>query len=121
MGSLKAFIVEDEAITAMYLKSYLAKKGYEVLVPAATGEDAVARCIDEEPDMILMDIMLGGPLDGIDAAREILARRDVAIVFMTGFPGDELRKRTTDIPHIGIVSKPFNVNSLDAVIPFGAA
>jgi CheY-like chemotaxis protein len=117
----KAFIVEDEAITAMYLKAYLKKKGYEVLVPASTGEDAVSRSMKEKPDVILMDIMLGGPLDGIEAARQILADREVAIVFMTGYPSAEVMRRATDVPHIGFVSKPFTVLSLDAVIPVGAA
>jgi CheY-like chemotaxis protein len=121
LGSLKAFIVEDEAITAMYLKSYLIKKGYEVLRPAATGEDAVARALDEKPDIILMDIMLGGPLDGIDAARLILASRYVAIVFITGYPNAEVLGRAGDIRHLGLISKPFSSLSLDTVIPQGTS
>jgi DNA-binding response OmpR family regulator len=120
VANQKAFIVEDEAITAMYLKAYLKKKGYEVMDPAVTGEEAIARSLDEKPDMILMDIMLGGPLDGIEAARAILERQDVPIVFMTGFPTEEIMARVTELPHIGFVSKPFTILSLDAVIPLGA-
>jgi two-component system, response regulator PdtaR len=120
VGVRKAFIVEDEAITAMYLKTYLTKKGYEVLKPAATGEDAVARSMAEQPDMILMDIMLGGSLDGIEAAREILAKRKVDIVFMTGYLSAEIRRRATEVPHVGFLSKPFTALSLDEVIPVGA-
>lgn len=120
LGQPKAFIVEDEAITAMYLKSYLAKKGYIVLQPAATGEDAVARSLDEKPDVILMDIMLGGALDGIEAARQILAGLDVDILFMTGYPSAETMERVTDLPNIGFISKPFTSIGLDALIPTGA-
>lgn len=109
--------VEDEAITAMYLSAYLERKGYLVLAPAATGEDAVQRPREERPDAILVDIMLGGELDGIDAARRILSEVDAGIVFMTGYPSEEIRERATGVPNIGFVSKPFNAPSLDAVIP----
>lgn len=115
--ALKAFIVEDEAITAMYLKRYLSERGYDVLKPAATGEDAALRIPAEGPDLVLMDIRLGGPMDGVDTAKAILDQGDVNIVFMTGYESEDVRARTLEVRNIGFLSKPFTRISLDAVIP----
>lgn len=115
--ALKAFIVEDEAITAMYLKRYLSERGYVVLKPAATGEDAAQRIPVEGPDLVLMDIRLGGPMDGVDTAKAILDQGNVNIVFMTGYESEDVRARTLEVRNIGFLSKPFTRLSLDAVIP----
>ena len=81
---IKVLIVEDEAILGLLLSRSLGRLGYEVGEPIATGEEALRRTEQEQPDVVLMDIRLAGAMDGIEAAREITARYGTPIIFMNG-------------------------------------
>ena len=105
-------LVEDERITAAVEKAMLERQGYRV-VTAYNGEDAVrtAQAIDTV-DLVLMDIDLGQGMDGTSAAQEILARRDVPVLFLSAHTEPEIVKKTEGITSYGYVVK----NSSEAVI-----
>lgn len=71
MDKAGVLIVEDEAITAMEISNVVESSGYEVLSVVHSGEEAVKKAITLQPDLILMDIILQGKMDGVDAARKI--------------------------------------------------
>ncbi|MGZ7050315.1 MAG: response regulator, partial [Methanobacterium sp.] len=81
----KILIVEDEAITAMDLESILQKLGYEVVSIASTGEEAIQKSEELEPDLVLMDIVLKGQMDGISATKEIQSCYDIPVIYLTAY------------------------------------
>ena len=71
MSTIKVLVVEDEQLTALFIKTLLEDNGYIVAGMAMTGEDAIAKALAHRPDLILMDILLQGDMDGIEAAHRI--------------------------------------------------
>jgi hypothetical protein len=71
MTPARILIVEDEQIVAVDLEGQLERLGYQVVGMAVSGEDACTMVASEQPDLILMDVRLDGPMDGIDAAHRI--------------------------------------------------
>lgn len=84
----RVLIVEDEAMFALLLKRNLKLAGYEIGEPVSTGEVAIQKAGEEKPDVILMDMRLAGQIDGFEAARTIIARYHIPIIFMTGYIDD---------------------------------
>ncbi len=83
MSKPRILIVEDKRVTAEHLRSALTGMGYEAEWIASTGEQAVSLALDLRPDLILMDIMLAGAMDGIEAAQMIRFRVDTPVVFLS--------------------------------------
>jgi two-component system, response regulator PdtaR len=69
----RVLIVEDESITALDVARRLRGLGYEVVGLASSGPRAIEHALDRRPHVVLMDIHLQGPMDGIDTARHIQA------------------------------------------------
>ena len=67
----RIMIVEDESIVIMELRDRLEARGYEVVAEAFTGNEAIEKANAARPDLVLMDIRLRGPIDGIQAAQKI--------------------------------------------------
>ena len=78
-------IVEDEQLVAVDLEAHLTRLGYQVVDTAASGEEAWEKAQAAQPDLILMDVRLAGPMDGIEAARRIRRECDAPIVFLTAY------------------------------------
>jgi len=112
----KILLVEDEAIIAMDISVRLRRLGYLVPAHASTAQEAVDLDRAENPDFILMDIRLAGELDGIDAARHILARRKVPIAFMTGYTNEETLLRCSALTPIACLPKPVNMGQVQGAI-----
>ncbi len=89
MAKARIMVVEDEGVVAMQVAETLKGLGYEVPVIAMTGEEAVAKLLETEPDLVLMDIHLRGGVSGIEAAHRIRQRLDVPIVYLTAFSDSE--------------------------------
>ena len=99
-------IVEDDPITVLHLKDMLQVRGYGVIGPESEGIAAVETAISERPDLILMDVVIGGELDGIDAARRIQNRLDVPVVYLTASTDDENLQRAQNTDPYGYLIKP---------------
>jgi len=114
--SARILIVEDEFAVAMELEDHLGALGYTVVDHVMTGADAVERAADTEPDLVLMDVRLDGPMDGVQAARKIRASQSVPVVFVTAYSDDETLQRATDTVPYGYVVKPFEERELYAAV-----
>lgn len=113
---LSILLVEDEALTAMSIKLELERAGYRVCKHVVSGEEAILAAQQESPDLILMDILLAGELDGIEAARQIGSIQDIPVLFMTGYPDKELEDRARQLNPIGCVLKPFMIRDVQPFI-----
>ena len=74
MEKVRMLVVEDERIVSLDLQRRLKAMGYEIAGSAVAGEEAIQKAETLRPDMVLMDIMLDGELDGIQAAEIIRSR-----------------------------------------------
>jgi CheY-like chemotaxis protein len=116
MSTAQIMVVEDESLIAEDIRDSLEKLGYEVCQTVATGEEAVDGALDLEPDLILMDIMLQGELDGIEAAELIRKENDIPIIFLSSFADDTMLTRAKLATPLGYLVKPFENRELRATI-----
>ena len=112
----KVLVVEDEAIVARDIAQQLANMGYDPVGIAASGAQAVALVAELKPDLVLMDIQLAGPLDGIAAAQAIRSRFAVPAVFLTAFAADDVLERAKLTEPFGYILKPFSERELRTVL-----
>ncbi len=116
MAEGRILVVEDEHIVAMGIKKMLKSLGYKVTGIAFTGEDAVSKAESTFPDLVLMDIMLKGNLDGIEAAREIIKRFDLPVVYLSAYSDSQILERAKQTGPFGYIVKPFEEKDLHSSI-----
>ncbi|MBV5287770.1 MAG: EAL domain-containing protein [Methyloversatilis discipulorum] len=114
-------LVEDERVIAFDLKNQLQSFGYKVGAVLASGEQAVRKVGEVAPDLVLMDIHLEGPLDGIDAALQIQLQHRVPVVFLTAYAEDDTLRRALDCRPFGYLVKPCEARELHATIQMALA
>lgn len=112
----RAMVVEDEAIVALDLEVRLERLGCEVVATASRGEEAVALYTALRPDLVLMDINLEGPLDGIETARALRRLRLASLVFITAYPDDETLRRAAELTPCGYLLKPLEERAFVSTI-----
>ena len=107
----KILIVEDDVAFCTMLKTFLQKKGYEVLT-AFSGSEATNRIKDNEFDIVLTDVRLPD-CDGISLLREIFSKkRDTAVIIMTGYAEINMAVNAIKQGAFDYVSKPFNPDTI---------
>lgn len=111
MAKPNVIIVEDEAITAMEIKNVVESSGYNVLSVVHSGEDAIHDAITLKPDLILMDIILPGEIDGVDAARKIKEFIDIPVIYLTALESVE-PSRLKNTKGTGYLVKPISEGEL---------
>ncbi|HTP65888.1 MAG TPA: PAS domain-containing protein, partial [Geobacteraceae bacterium] len=116
MDKTTVLIVEDEAIVAADLAGKLGLLGYEVVGTAASGKDAVDLACSLKPEVVLMDIRLQGPMDGIEAAEEIGSRFDVPLIYLTAHSDTATLDRAKLSGPFGYILKPFEERELSTTI-----
>lgn len=116
MSEVKILIVEDERILALGLKKKLEKLGFKVTATVSTGEDAIKSVKTDKPDLILMDIVLKGEMDGIDAAKLIISLHDIPVIYLTAYADDETINRAAQTYPYGYLMKPYKERELKANI-----
>jgi len=112
--SLRVLIVEDEFFISLHTKGLLQNLGHTVVAIAVTAEQGIALAEQEAPDLILMDIRLAGPRDGIDAAGEIFTRFGIGSIFVTANTDPQTRKRAEAVSPYGFLEKPLTEQRLKA-------
>lgn len=112
----RILIAEDEQVVALDVESGLDDLGYEVVGVVSSAAEAVRLTEETRPDLVLMDIQLDGPSDGIVAAEEIRRRWQIPVVFVTASAGQEILFRAKAAGPYGYITKPFRVNELNATI-----
>jgi PAS domain S-box-containing protein len=108
----RILVVEDNAIVAYDLQDRLHEMGYETCGILFSGQDAVDRVPALKPDLVLMDIKLQGEMDGVEAAGQIRAERDVPIVYLTGHSDETTLQRAKSTEPYGYLLKPFDEREL---------
>ncbi len=116
LNKARILIVEDEAVVAENLEKVITDCGYEVVGRAASADDAVNAAIELKPDLILMDIVLLGEKNGIDASHEIKEKIDIPIIFLTAYSNLELIDRAKSVEPYAYIIKPFQDRQLFASI-----
>jgi PAS domain S-box-containing protein len=116
MRTKTIMVVEDELIVAEDLTRWLISLGYTIAARAAAGREAVQRCEATRPDLVLMDILLPGGMDGIQAAEEIRRRFDIPVVFITASSDDATLARAKVSEPFGYILKPFDERGLYSTI-----
>jgi two-component system, response regulator PdtaR len=108
---LRVLVAEDETIIRLDLRETLERAGHEVCAEARDGEEAVDLARAEKPDLAVLDVKMPR-LDGIEAARRILAERPIPIVMLTAYGQDELVARAVEAGVFGYLVKPFRDTDL---------
>jgi two-component system, response regulator PdtaR len=112
----KILVVDDEAIITMQLEERLSVLGYTVAGMAASGEDAVDKARRIRPDLVLMDIVMPGRMNGIEAATIITKELDIPVVFITAYADDRIIEQAKHARPYGYIVKPFNELEIKAAI-----
>ncbi len=116
MSRAKILVVEDEWIIANDIKDSLIELDYRVTAIASSGEDALARVEEDPPDLVLMDIVLKGAMNGIETARAIRARRDIPVIYLTAYDNQFLVDQAKQTENFGYLLKPFKDRELHIAI-----
>ena len=109
--AMRILIAEDETIIRLDLRDVLERAGHDVCAEARDGEEAVALALTEEPELAILDVKMPR-LDGIEAARRILAERPIPIVMLTAYGQEELVARAVEAGVFGYLVKPFRETDL---------
>lgn len=109
-------IVEDELLIAQNLSRKLQKLGYSVAGIVSSGESAIAAVLEKEPDLVLMDIVIKGDMDGIRTAEIIYKEYGVPVIYITAYADDITLQRAEQTGSYGYILKPFNERALHATI-----
>jgi PAS domain S-box-containing protein len=112
MQPARIMIVEDEVITAQDIRLSLERCGYSVSALATTGEEALSKAEHDRPDLILVDVMLDGRMDGIDVAQAITARLPIPVIYLTAHSDETMLQRAKATAPYGYLLKPFNEQEL---------
>ena len=118
MALEKILVVEDEGIVLLHIKKTLERLGYTVSGIAATGEDAIMRAMEDRPDLVLMDVVLRGAADGIDAAEKIRGLFAIPIIYLTAHADETTLQRAKVTEPFGYIVKPFKERDLFISIEF---
>jgi signal transduction histidine kinase len=112
----RIMVVEDESVVGIDLKRILSNLHYDVVGIIRTGEEAFVKAFEQKPDLILMDIMLDGKMNGIETAKEIKKDMDIPIIFLTAYADNNTLQNAKLIEPYGYVLKPFEDKSLQSAI-----
>ena len=112
---VQILIVEDEYIVAKDIRSRLQQMGYSVSAVVSSGEEAVEK-VKNSPDLVLMDIVLKGDMDGIEAADVIRAQDDIPVVYVTAHADEKTLQRAKVTEPYGYILKPFENRELHTII-----
>lgn len=118
MASKRILIVEDEGIVVLHIKKALENLNYDICGIASSGDDAITKAMKNRPDLVLMDIMLKGLIDGIDAAEKIRAIFGIPVIFLTAHADEMTLQRAKVTEPYGYILKPFRERDLYIAIEF---
>ncbi len=112
----KIMVVDDEAVITTQLEESLTSMGYDVIGSVYSGKEAVEMARRLRPDLVLMDIVMPGRLNGIDASVIVKKELDIPVIFLTAYADDNLINRARDSEPFGYILKPFQEREIKAAI-----
>jgi DNA-binding LytR/AlgR family response regulator len=105
-SSVRVLVVEDEPLAAEQVESLLLGMGYETVGPAPSAQIALALYRTEPIDLVLLDIGLRGPVDGLQLAEQLLAHHPVPIIFLTSFADEQTFQQAQAVGPAAYLTKP---------------
>jgi DNA-binding NarL/FixJ family response regulator len=105
-------IVEDDFLVAAQMEAALADAGFEVVGVAASADEALQLAVSQHPAVVVMDVRLDGPRDGIDAALELFRVHEIRCIFATAHHDPHARRRAKPAAPLGWLPKPYTMPSL---------
>ncbi|HPG40893.1 MAG TPA: response regulator [bacterium] len=116
MNPIKILIVEDEFLVASELRIILQSQGFRTIYVAATGEKAIDIAFSSQPDVVLMDIILKGDIDGIETANRIRSKLDIPIIYISGNSNMKCDERLLASQPFAFLEKPVPDSRLHKVL-----
>lgn len=107
----RILVVEDDFLISMEMENALTSAGFEVVL-AVSGEEALRAASEEHYRLVVMDIRLSGPLDGVEAALELFQRYGLRSVFATAHSDPAVRARAAPARPLGWLTKPYSMAAL---------
>lgn len=111
MDSKKIIVVEDKAIIALDIKTYLTRNGYNNTLSFLSGDTALKYLNENKPDLALIDVILHSNVDGIDLAKE-LKKRSIPFIFVSAFSNSRQYEEAVQLNPAAIFIKPINLNEI---------
>lgn len=108
----RILLVEDDFLVAMTMESDLAEGKYDIAGIANSADAAVSLAKKTRPDLVVMDIRLVGPRDGVDAALEIFAQTGIRCLFASANADAQARARAAAAQPLGWLQKPYGREAL---------
>ena len=105
---LRLLIVENDRVTARDLEATLRRRGFVVMGIAYSAKQALDFLKSEKPDLVLLDIQLDGPEDGIDLACKLRNEHGIACIFVTGYSEESILSRARAAMPAAFLRKPFS-------------
>ena len=112
MAHRDILVVEDERVVALDISQTLTDLGFSVLGVAGTGEEALVAAENGKPDLVIMDIRLGGELDGIQVAGQLHDRWGIPVIYLTAHSDADVVQRAKMTEPLGFIVKPFDERAL---------
>ena len=109
-------IVEDDFLAAMEIESVLKEAGYQVAGIATDADEAIRLANSATPTLVIMDIRLAGPSDGVAAALEIFGATGIRSIFATAHHDADTRSRAQAAKPLGWLPKPYAPHALLALV-----
>jgi diguanylate cyclase (GGDEF)-like protein/PAS domain S-box-containing protein len=116
MRKVQILVVEDENIVAKDLQQRLKALGYEIPAVASSGEEAVRKAEESQPDLVLMDIRLKGNMDGVETADIMRRKFNIPVVYLTAYADNHTLQRAKITEPFGYILKPFEERELHTCI-----
>ena len=116
MVNANILVVEDEKLLAQVILAMLKGLKYNVVAVASSGDTALAMIEEYKPDLILMDIMIEGDIDGIETAEIVKQKYNIPVIFLTAYTDDLSIQRAKKTEPYGYLTKPFEVKDLKGTI-----
>jgi CheY-like chemotaxis protein len=113
---INILVVEDNVNVSIVLTARLESLGYRVCATVETGADAIRAVDQHHPDLVTMDILLKGKMNGIDAATKIAKKTDIPIIFMTCLSDQTIFEEAIKTSPYGYIIKPYDINELRSAI-----
>ncbi|OLP17953.1 hypothetical protein BST81_12940 [Leptolyngbya sp. 'hensonii'] len=116
MENISILIVEDELLIAHNLARMLKKLNYQVVDIVSSGEAAIEVAGEKKPDLVLMDIVIKGQINGIEAALKIQNQYGIPIIYITAYTDSATIRRARETGAYGFMVKPFKKEQLKGTI-----
>ena len=116
MARAQILIAEDDGAVALTTKKLVERMGFSVCAIVPSGEEVIDKAKEHKPDLVLMDIILKGKMDGVEAADKIRSELHIPIVYVTAYADEKVLERAKITEPCGYVLKPFGERELKTAV-----